>query len=63
MFWVVTEICREADINQRALMIKAFIHQPSRFRHTQMPDHTDLGPTELDELYRYLWTLGHEGER
>jgi len=40
-------------------MIKAFIQRPSQFRHSQMPDHTDLSAAQLDELYRYLWTKGH----
>ena len=35
-------------------MIKAFIKQPSQFRYTSMPDHTDLSDGQLDELYQYL---------
>jgi mono/diheme cytochrome c family protein len=40
-------------------MIKAFIQRPSQFRHSKMPDHTDLSAAQLDELYRYLWAKGH----
>ena len=35
-------------------MIKAFIKQPSQFRYSSMPDHTDLSDGQLDELYQYL---------
>lgn len=35
-------------------MIKAFIRKPSDFRHSHMPDHTDLTDRDLDALYRYL---------
>jgi mono/diheme cytochrome c family protein len=35
-------------------MIKAFIRQPSRFRHSGMPDHPDLTDQNLDDLYRYF---------
>lgn len=35
-------------------MLKAFIHKPSAFRYTQMPDHTDLSERDLDNLLEYL---------
>ena len=35
-------------------MIKDFIRKPSDFRHSRMPDHTDLTEENLDELYRYF---------
>ena len=35
-------------------MIKAFIKQPSQFRYSRMPDHSDLSDQQLDELYQYL---------
>lgn len=35
-------------------MLKAFIRQPSQFRYSRMPDHTDLSDAELDRLLDYL---------
>lgn len=35
-------------------MLKAFIRQPSQFRYTRMPDHTDLSDADLDGLLDYL---------
>lgn len=35
-------------------MIKEFIRHPSKYRYTQMPDHTDLSDTDLDDLYQYF---------
>ena len=35
-------------------MIKAYVYQPSAYRHTHMPDHTDLSEHDLDNLYQYL---------
>lgn len=35
-------------------MIKAFIRQPSWFRHTEMPDHAHLSEGDLEDLYLYL---------
>lgn len=37
-----------------AMMIKAFIRQPSAFRHSYMPDHTDLSEQQLDQLIAYF---------
>lgn len=36
------------------MMLKAFIRQPSRFRYSHMPDHTDLTDADLDNLLDYL---------
>jgi mono/diheme cytochrome c family protein len=36
------------------MMLKAFIRQPSRFRYTHMPDHTDLTEADLDHLIEYF---------
>ncbi len=38
-------------------MIKAFIRQPSKYRHTQMPDHLDLTELDLDHLLGYFWHM------
>lgn len=35
-------------------MVKEFIRRPSKYRHTQMPDHEDLSERDLEDLYRYL---------
>ncbi|MSQ99539.1 MAG: cytochrome c [Xanthomonadales bacterium] len=35
-------------------MLKAYIRQPSAFRYTQMPDHTDLSEKQLDQIVDYL---------
>jgi len=35
-------------------MIKEIIRHPSKYRHTQMPDHPDLSDRDLDDLYRYF---------
>lgn len=34
--------------------LRAYIRQPSRFRYTHMPDHTDLSDAQLDALIAYL---------
>ena len=36
-------------------LVKAFIRQPSVYRHTRMPDHTDLSEQDLDALIAYFW--------
>ncbi len=36
-------------------LVKAFIRNPSLYRHTHMPDHTDLSEQELDALIAYFW--------
>ncbi len=38
-------------------MIKAFIRQPSKYRHSQMPDHLDLTELDLDHLLGYFWHM------
>ena len=40
-----------------ANMIKEFTRNPSKYRHTQMPDHTDLSDDALDNLLDYFWYL------
>ena len=35
-------------------MIKEFIRQPSQYRYTHMPNHTDLSDADLENLYLYL---------
>ena len=35
-------------------MLLSFIRQPSKYRHSQMPDHTDLTDGYLEDLYRYF---------
>lgn len=37
-----------------AAAVKAYIRQPSQFRYTHMPDHTDLSDRDLDDLIAYL---------
>ena len=32
----------------------AFIRQPSKFRFTEMPDHTDLSQQNIEDIYAYL---------
>jgi mono/diheme cytochrome c family protein len=41
-------------------MVKEFIREPSRYRHTYMPDHRDLSERDLEDLWRYFrWLDGH----
>jgi mono/diheme cytochrome c family protein len=44
-------------------MIKAFIHQPSKYRHTHMPDHLDLTESDLDNLLDYFWYMSKRKHR
>jgi mono/diheme cytochrome c family protein len=44
-------------------MIKAFIHQPSIYRHTHMPDHLDLTESDLDNLLDYFWYMSKRKHR
>lgn len=37
-----------------AAFVKAYIRQPSRYRYTQMPDHTDLSDQDLNDLIAYF---------
>lgn len=37
-----------------AAFVKAYIRQPSQFRYTHMPDHTDLSDQDLDDLIAYF---------
>ncbi|MGR8936098.1 MAG: c-type cytochrome [Gammaproteobacteria bacterium] len=37
-----------------AASVKAYIRQPSKFRYTKMPDHTDLSDRDLDDLIAYF---------
>ena len=37
--------------------LRDFIRQPSQFRHTKMPDHTDLSDEDLDALLDYFWFM------
>ena len=37
-----------------ASMIKEFIKNPSKYRHTLMPDHPDLSEQDLDNLISYF---------
>lgn len=41
-------------------MLKAFIRQPSQFRYTHMPDHTDLTDADLDNLLDYLRHMANQ---
>lgn len=34
--------------------LKEFIRHPSKFRHSQMPDHPDLSDRDLEDLWEYL---------
>ena len=36
------------------MMLKAFIRQPSIFRYSHMPDHTDLSERDLENLLEYF---------
>jgi hypothetical protein len=38
-------------------MIREFIRNPSKYRYTHMPDHTDLDDQVLDELLAYFWLM------
>ncbi|WP_299012880.1 cytochrome c [uncultured Photobacterium sp.] len=40
-------------------MLREYIRQPSKFRYTQMPDHTDLSFDQIDRLLDYL---DHQGK-
>ncbi len=43
-------------------MVKEFIRNPSKYRHTYMPDHRDLSDRDLEDLWRYFhWLDGHRG--
>ena len=44
-------------------MIKEFIRHPSKYRHTQMPDHEDLSDENLEELYRYFRLKGKDSAK
>jgi cytochrome c2 len=37
-----------------AATVKAYIRRPSQFRYTQMPDHSDLSESDLDDLIAYF---------
>jgi mono/diheme cytochrome c family protein len=41
-------------------MVKEFIRHPSLYRHTRMPDHTDLSDDDLDALIAYFWHKSRE---
>lgn len=43
-----------------AEMLKAFILQPSQFRYTRMPDHTDLSDADLDGLLDYFRHMANQ---
>ena len=43
-----------------AEMLKSFIRQPSQFRYTRMPDHTDLSDADLDNLLDYLRHMANQ---
>lgn len=34
--------------------LKAYIHEPSRFRYTHMPDHSDLDDVQITQVIEYL---------
>ena len=38
-------------------MVKEFIRNPSKYRHTYMPDHLDLSERDLEDLWRYFHYL------
>ena len=41
-------------------MVKEFIRNPSKYRHTSMPDHRDLTDRDLEDLWRYFrWLDDH----
>ncbi|MBI4057344.1 MAG: cytochrome c [Elusimicrobia bacterium] len=44
-------------------MIKAFVRQPSKFRYTEMPDHTHLSDSDLEDLYQYLLFKSKQPEK
>lgn len=43
-----------------AEVLKAFIRQPSQFRYTRMPDHTDLSDADLDRLLDYFRHMANQ---
>lgn len=44
-------------------MLKEFIRNPSKYRHSQMPDHTDLFAGDLEDLYQYFRHKSREKRR
>lgn len=38
-------------------MVKEFIRNPSRYRHTHMPDNPDLDENQLQQIVDYLWYI------
>lgn len=44
---------------RRQEVLREYIRQPSKFRFTQMPDHTDLSFQQIDNIIEYL---GFQGE-
>lgn len=41
-------------------MLKAFIRQPSQFRYSHMPDHTDLSDADLEDLLAYFGHMANQ---
>ncbi|MGR3221102.1 MAG: c-type cytochrome [Candidatus Anammoxibacter sp.] len=44
-------------IYRSVFMVKEFIKNPSRYRHTHMPDHLDIPDEQIDNIIEYLWYL------
>ncbi|MGF1701110.1 cytochrome c [Photobacterium makurazakiensis] len=44
-------------------MVRDYIRQPSKFRHTQMPDHLDLKTSQIDSILDYLQYQGKLSKR
>lgn len=43
--------------------ITAYIRQPSKFRYTEMPDHTHLSDADLENLYQYFLLKSRQPEK
>src|SRR3989454_4838155 len=43
--------------------IKEYVRQPSKYRYTAMPDHTDLKDSDLDHVYEYLQLKSTQPEK
>ncbi|GAB3522219.1 cytochrome c [Photobacterium alginatilyticum] len=44
-------------------ILREYIRQPSKFRYTQMPDHTDLSFQQIDSILEYLAYQGKAAKR
>ncbi|WP_064609076.1 c-type cytochrome [Photobacterium sp. J15] len=44
-------------------ILREYIRQPSKFRYTQMPDHTDLSSEQVERILEYLEYQGKLGSK